>query len=213
MAGSWGWRGTLSYVDQWETKSGGNIGLSLGYQKSDISQPEAEINSSSPTGTSLFACINDPGVTNEGFFRSSSGDCEDQVGGSSNQGYNTAINPETGLAYSDGLAFGFAPSSRGYKQNDTEDERDAFFAAFQWQPNEDWDINLDYEQSERTQSELRQVLNFANMKRVTKNVTGPAAIVSDLGAVQNWLSTSAIESNPETYSRKETYHGGGLNIA
>lgn len=211
-AGSWGWRGTLSYVDQWETESGGNIGLSLGYQKSDISQPEAEINSSSPTGTSLFACINDPGVTNEGFFRSSSGDCEDQVGGSSNQGYNTAINPETGKAYSDGLAFGFAPSSRGYKMNDTEDERDAFFAAFQWQPNEDWDINLDYEQSERTQSELRHVLNFANMKRVTRNVTGPAAIVSDMGAVQNWLSTSAIESSPEKYSRKESYHGGGLNI-
>ena len=213
MAGNWGWRGTLSYVDQWELKNGGNIGLSLGYQHSDISQPEAEVNSSSPTGTSIFACINDPGVTNEGFYRASSGDCEDQVGGSSNQGYNTAINPETGLAYSDGLDFGFAPSSRGYRQNDTEDERDAFFAAFQWQPNENWDINLDYEHSERTQSELRQILNFANMKRATKDVTGPNTIVSDLGAVENWLSTSAIESNSETYSRKETYDGGGLNLA
>lgn len=215
QSGNWGWRGTLSYVDQWETRNGGNIGMSLGYQKSDISQPEAEVNSSSPSSTppSLYACINDPSVTKEGLYRSSSGDCEDQVGGLANQGYNTAINPATGKAYSDGLAFAFAPSSRGYKMNDTEDERDAFFAAFQWQPNEDWDINLDYEQSERTQAELRHVLNFANMKRVTKGVTGPATIVSDTGAVQNWLSTSAIESNPEKYSRKETYHGGGLNIA
>ena len=213
MAGDWGWRGTLSYVDQWDMQNGGTIGLSLGYQYSDISQPEAEVRSSSPTGTSLYACINDPGVTNEGFYRSSSGDCEDQVGGSSNQGYNTEINPETGKAYSDGLAFGFAPSSRGYRQNDTEDEREAFFGAFQWQPTDDWDINLDIEYSTRTQSELRQDLNFANQKRATSGLTGGNTVVSPLGAVEEWLSTSAIESNSEVYSREETYTGGGLNLA
>jgi len=213
LSNDWGWRGTLSYVDQWETASAGMIGLSLGYQHSDISQPEAEVRSSSPTGTSLWACINDPGVTNEGFYRSSSGDCEDQVDGSSNQGYNTEINPDTGVAYSDGLDFGFAPSSRGYRQNDTNDERDAFFGALQWQPTEDWDINLDLEYSKRTQSELRDDLNFANQKRATNGVTGGNITVSPLGAVEQWLSTSAIESNSEIYSREEKYRGGGLNMA
>ena len=208
-----GWRGTVSYVDQYETESGANIGLSLGYQKSNISQPEAEIRGSSPTGSSLWACINEPGETNEGFFRSSSGDCEDQVDGSRNQGYNTAINPETGLAYSDGQAFGFAPSSRGYRQNDTKDERDAFFGALQWQPNEDWDINLDFESSKRTQSELRHDLNIANQKRATNGVTGPALVTTPLGAITNWLGTTAIESNSESYSREEKYKGGGLNMA
>ena len=213
MAGDFGWRGTLSYVDQWETQNAGDFGFSVGYQHSDISQPEQEVRGSSPTGTSLYACINEPDNTNEGFFRSSSGDCEDQIDGSSNQGYNTEINPETGVAYSDGDAFGFAPSSRGYRQNDTEDKRDAFFTALQWQPNEDWDINLDYEYSKRTQSEIRNDLNIANQKRATTGVTGPALVTTDKGAIRNWLGTTAIESNSETYSREEKYNGGGLNFS
>ncbi|MBT8069168.1 MAG: TonB-dependent receptor [Xanthomonadales bacterium] len=213
LSGDLGWRGTFSYVDQFEFDNGGVLGIGLGYQKSDISQPEQEIRGSSPTGSSIYACINDPGVTNEGFFRSSSGDCEDQVGGSRNQGYNTEINPDTGLAYSDGLAFGFAPSSRGYRQNDTNDERDAFFGALQWQPNEDWDINLDFQDSKRTQSELRHDLNIANQKRATNGVTGPALVTTPLGAITNWLGTTAIESNSEAYSREEKYRGYGLNMA
>lgn len=212
MSNKWGYRGTLSYVDQYELASGGSIGWSLGYQKSDISQPEQEIRGSSPTGTSIYACINEPDVTNEGFFRSSSGDCEDQIGGSSNQGYNTEIDPETGKAYSDGLAFGFAPSSRAYRQNDTSDERDAFFGAFQWQPNDDWDINLDLEFSDRTQAELRHDFNVSNQKRATAGVTGPALVVRPLGGISNWLGTTAIESNGEKYSRREKYKGGGLDI-
>ena len=213
LSGDLGWRGTISYVDQFEFDNGGVLGLSLGYQKSDISQPEQEIRGSSPTGSSIYACINEPGVTNEGFFRSSSGDCEDQIDGSSNQGYNTEINPETGKAYSDGMAFGFAPSSRAYRQNDTSDERDAFFGALQWQPNEDWDINFDYEKSKRTQSELRHDFNVSNQKRATKDVTGPALVTAPLGGITNWLGTTALESNSESYSRKEEYTGGGLNMA
>lgn len=208
-----GWRGTISYVDQFEFDNGGILGLSLGYQKSDISQPEQEIRGSSPTGSSIYACINDPGTTNEGFFRSSSGDCEDQVDGDRNQGYNTEINPETGKAYSDGLPYAFAPSSRAYRQNDTSDERDAFFAALQWQPNEDWDINLDFEKSKRTQEELRHDFNVSNQKRATKDVTGPALVTAPLGGILNWLGTTALESNSEAYERKEEYTGGGLNMA
>ncbi len=208
-----GYRATLSYVDQFEFSNGAQLGVSLGYQNSDISQPEQEVRSSSPTGTSLYACINDPGVTNEGFFRSSSGDCEDQVDGSSNQGYNTTINPDTGLAYSDGLAWGFAPSSRGYRQNDTNDDREAFFVALQWQPNERWDINLDVELSERTQSELRHDLNFANQKRATDGVTGPNLVTLPSGAITSWLGETAIESNSERYARTEDYQGGGLGVS
>lgn len=213
LSGDLGYRGTLSYVDQFDLSGGGSIGISLGYQRSDISQPEQEVRSSSPSGTSLYACINEPGVTNEGFFRGSSGDCEDQIDGSSNQGYNTEIDPDTGLAYSDGLAFGFAPSSRGYRQNDTNDERDAFFGAFQWQPNDDWDINLDIELSERTQAELRHDLNFANQKRATVDVTGPTLVTLPSGAVTSWTGDTAIESNSERYRRTEEYQGGGIDFA
>ena len=90
-----GYRGTLSYVDQFEFDNGQELGFSVGFQRQDISQPEAEYRSSSPTGSSLWACLNDPTDTNTGFFRSSAGDCEDGVNGSRNQGYNTEIDPDT----------------------------------------------------------------------------------------------------------------------
>jgi len=211
MNGDWGWRGTLSYVDQFEFENGGELGVSVGYQRSDISQPEQEVRGSSPTGSSLYACLNEPSITNTGFFRDSSGDCEDTNDGSgSNQGYNTEINPETGKAYDDGKAFAFAPSSRGYRQNDTEDERDAVFGAMQWRPNDRLEIMADIEVSNRTQSELRQDLNFANQKRATVGVTGPTLVTSPKGAILDWTGTTAIESNSETYFRREKYRGGGL---
>ena len=208
-----GYRATFSYIDQFNLGEAGAIGLSLGYQNSDTSQPESEVRSSSPSGTSRYACLNDPGVTNEGFYRSSSGDCEDQIDGSSNQGYQTTVDPETGLAESYGIPFAFAPSSRGYRQNDTSEEREAFFGALQWQPNDRWDINFDVQISDRTQAEKRNDLNFANQKRATAGVTGPALVVSEQGAIQHWLGNTAIESNSEIYSRNEKYYGGGLNVA
>ncbi|MEL7541718.1 MAG: TonB-dependent receptor plug domain-containing protein, partial [Pseudomonadota bacterium] len=39
LAGDLGYRGTLSYVDQYELSGLGEVGVSLGFQRSDISQP------------------------------------------------------------------------------------------------------------------------------------------------------------------------------
>ncbi|WP_049722668.1 TonB-dependent receptor [Gilvimarinus polysaccharolyticus] len=214
MSGDIGFRGSVSYVDQFEFDNGSALGISLGYEQSDIAQPESEMRASSPSGTSLFACINDPNVTDRGYYLSSAGDCEDPTSGPSNSGgYNTEINPETGKAYSDGSPYAFAPSSNGYRQNDTSDEREAFFAAVQFQPNDKIDINLDYQQSERIQAEKRHDLNFANMKRVTPGVTAENLVVTDTGAITNWMGETAIESNSELYRRNEDYTGYGLNIA
>ncbi|MCA0893632.1 TonB-dependent receptor [Microbulbifer agarilyticus] len=213
MAGDTGFRGTASYVDQFEFDNGMAFGVSLGFQSSDISQPESEMRSSSPTGSSRYACLNDPSVTNEGYYRTSSGDCEDQIGGSSNQGYQTDVDPDTGRAESDGIPYAFASSSNGYRQNDTRDERDSVFVALQFQPNEKTDINFDLQQSERVQSEQRHDLNFANMKRVTPGVTAESLVVTDSGTVLNWEGETAIESNSELYERAEDYTGYGLNVS
>lgn len=223
--GDIGYRGTLSYVDQFDLNGGGELGIAIGYQNSDTSQPEAEVRSSSPSGTSRFACLNDPSVAWEGMYSSENDDCEDQVSDApydpdgdgdfqeDNQGYVTRIDPETGLAYSDGMPFAFAPSSRGYRQNDTSEEREAFFGAFQWKPGDRWELNLDVQISERVQAENRHDLNFANQKRATAGVTGPALVTTGSGAIVEWLGETAIESNSEVYSRTEDYYGGGLNVA
>ena len=211
--GDIGFRGTASYVDQFEFGNGARFGLSLGLQKSEISQPEAEVRSSSPTGTSRFACIHDPSVTNRGFYVDRDRDCEDPTDGRSNTGgYNTEVDPNTGRAIDHGLPFAFAPSSRGYRQNDTSDQRDAYFLAFQLQPNDRWNINFDTQMSERVQAEQRHDLNFANQKRATDGVTGDALVASPSGAILAWEGETAIESNSEIYSREEDYLGYGLNV-
>lgn len=219
-----GYRGTLSYVDQFDLGGGGRIGISLGYQDFKSTAPESEIRSSSPSDTSRYACINEPNISWEGFYRNPTGDCEDQSADApydpngdgnfqeNDQGWQTGINPDTGLPYSDGMAWAFAPSSRGYRQNDTADARQAFFGAFQFQPNDSLDINLDVQVSERQRNEYRQDLNFANQKRATVGITGPSLVVSRTGAISNWLGETAIESNSTIWEQEEDYLGGGLEF-
>ncbi|BDX05456.1 TonB-dependent receptor [Planctobacterium marinum] len=206
-----GYRGTFSYVDQFLLDNGQAVGLSFGVQRQDISQPEAEYRSSSPTGSSLWACLNDPYNTNEGFYRSSAGDCEDQVSGSRNQGYNTDIDPATGQAESAGTPYAWTGSSRSYRQNETSDERDALFFAVQYQPRDDWEINLDAQFSDRIQSEARHDLVWLQ-KRATPGVTGPTLVTNQVGGILHWEGEERFESAGEQFSREENYRGVGLNV-
>ncbi|GAA60817.1 TonB-dependent receptor [Pseudoalteromonas sp. BSi20652] len=206
-----GYRGTFSYVDQFEFDNGQAVGVSFGVQRQDISQPEAEYRSSSPSGSSLWACLNDPTNTNEGFYRSSAGDCEDQVSGSRNQGYDTKIDPETGKATSDGTPYAWTGSSRSFRQNETSDERDAMFFALQYQPSADWDVNFDAQISDRIQKEARHDLIFLQ-KRATPGVTGPTLVTNDVGGILHWEGEERIESAGEQFEREENYQGFGVNI-
>lgn len=206
-----GYRGTFSYVDQFDFDNGQAVGVSFGIQRQDISQPEAEYRSSSPTGSSLWACLNDPSNTNEGFYRESAGDCEDQVNGSSNQGYDTTIDPDTGKAISDGTPYAWTGSSRSFRQNETSDERDAAFFALQYQPSEAWDINFDGQLSSRSQAEARHDLIWLQ-KRATPGITGPSLITNDVGGILHWEGQARVESAGEQFSRVEDYQGFGLNI-
>lgn len=206
-----GYRGTISFVDQFEFENGQELGLSIGVQRQDISQPEAEYRSSSPTGSSLWACLNDPTNSNEGFFRSSAGDCEDQVNGSNNQGYETDIDPATGRAESAGTPYAWTGSSRSFRQNETSDERDAVFLGLQFRPSDAWDINFDAQVSDRTQAEARHDLLFLQ-KRVTPGVTGENLITNSVGGILHWEGQERFESAGEQYSREENYRGYGLNV-
>ena len=190
-AGDIGYRGTLSYIDQFEVKGLGDFGISIGGQRSDISQPEAESRQTSSTSDSRPACVISEGLaqftdqTNGGTFTGFSNnpettdrgddDCDDfndrrnsenlDTRGSDVEGVDTTIDPTTGLAIDNGVPFAFAPSQRHYRQNDTRDERDSLFGAVQWQPNDRWDINVDGQYSKRTQSEIRNDLTFNGGRR------------------------------------------------
>jgi TonB-dependent receptor len=60
-AGDIGYRLTGSYTDQFETGAG-DIGISIGVQRSDISQPEAEARQTGPTSNSRPACLISDGI-------------------------------------------------------------------------------------------------------------------------------------------------------
>ena len=47
--GAWGWRGTASYVDQFDLGSLGDIGIALGFQRNEVNNPEETFAGSSTT--------------------------------------------------------------------------------------------------------------------------------------------------------------------
>lgn len=213
LQGDLGYRGTLSYVDQFEFDNGSALGVTVGWQRQDISQPEAEYRSSSPSGSSLWACLNDPTITDTGFFNSSADDCEDKIvnGSTQNQGYNTAIDSATGKAVDSGKEYAWTGSSRSFRQNETSDERDALFIGLQFQPSDAWDINFDAQISDRNQAEARHDLIFLQ-KRVTPGITGQNLITNSVGGILHWEGEDRIESAGEQFSREENYRGYGLNV-
>jgi TonB-dependent receptor len=212
-AGDIGYRFTGSYTDQFELNGLGDIGISIGVQRSDISQPEAESRQTGPTSNSRPACIintglrasdlNGDGEATTGFSNTPDrdDDCDD-VNNDGNarrdfvedtyddgdsfrrEGAISYIDPATGLAYDAGNQIAFAPSQRHFRQNDTRDQRDAIFAAVGWAPNDRLTINLDGQWSERIQSELRNDLTFNGGRRNDTSLNiGPGGTTTTLDSL------------------------------
>ncbi len=248
LAGDIGFRVTGSVIEQFETGIG-DIGVSLGAQISSISQPEAESRSTSNFGSSSFACIVRPNPEEEigiGFSNNpieSNRDCEDYrsprpVDDISNIGVITDINPLTAdderlddnlQVQADALnntdfsaPFVLVPSQRLFRQNDTLDERDALFAAVQWQPNDRIDINLDAQWSERSQRENRNDVSFNGWKRNDSSLPGlpgfesnPSSVdvleFTDSGAITYAVTENTLDVMGSEYQRVETFEGIGLD--
>jgi len=192
----YGFRGTASYIDQFETSGGSQIGVSVGLQRNVTTNPEQEFRSSS----TYRDCRNDPTVDG-GVF--ASGNCDGGVGDLA-----TEVDPITGVAPDANAPFIFVPSSRSFRQNITDDERDAFFGALQWQPNERLDINFDVQYSDRTFTELRNDLVFAENRRVN-----PEGLISSPdGSVSAFNNEGRIETNSTFQERLEEYKGGGVTV-
>ena len=199
-----GYRGTISYIDQFETENFGTFGVSLGVQVREESNPEQEFTRSNtprvcdldggiPTGTT---CSDD-----QTFLRSPDTPDEDRE-------------------------FAFLSSSAQFRQNATEDERNSFFGGFQWQPNERLDINLDAQWSERIQDERRSDLVFAEINRNLNadvdadgefivdptDATADSVFVED-GILQSFTNAGQeIQLIGQDFTRDEEYQGIGLTV-
>lgn len=137
----WGWRGTASYVDQYELGKLGEVGVSLGVQRNQVDDP-AESYVASNTWLACNANVN------------ATGNC-------------TEVTRAQAAA---GTPFYLAPNSITFRQLTAKEKRDAIFGALQWQPNDRWDVNLDVEYSKRNYEEDRHDLGFAETRYALRNV-------------------------------------------
>jgi len=167
-----GWRGTASYIDQFEFSNGGKLGVSLGLQALEGSNPEEMFSSS----TTWAAC-----------------DGREVVGATRNC---TQVN---GNDVANGVPYYLVPGSRLYRQFIEHDKRDSQFGALQWRPNDAVEVNLDYQHSKRDYTEDRSDLTLSSMMRNINNrvVSDNGALLSHTGSTTIDSTGNFLERNEE----------------
>lgn len=136
-----GYRVTGSYIDQFKLGSLGEVGISVGVQRNDVSSPVERFY----TSTTYFTC-------NAAIVAAAN--C-------------TEVTREQGNS---GTPFYHASNSYLFRQMTTDDRRDAVFAAVQWQPGPTLDINFDGQYSRRQYSEERNDFGTAEGRYNLRNV-------------------------------------------
>ena len=208
-----GHRTTFSYINSWENEGLGNFGVSFGAQVRDDSNPEAEATHSTGGGR-LEVCGLESFDSNAQPFDTSSR-CENNASGSggdsawSNDRLQDLIDSNPDYNSVADIPFAYIPRSRQFRQNTTDDDRQAFFGAIQWQPNDNVDVMFDFQQSERDQKELRRDLLFGNTQNAVRDVVSNPRT----GILESLVVDTGIRSKTTDFVRFEEYEGTGLNIA
>ena len=179
-----GYRGSVSYTDVFDT-SIGTIGFAIGYAGHESSTPEESYNTSS----TLRNCNSDYALD-----------------GGSNCSWSDDNAAAGGGAAADGDYY-FIPNSFYFRQMESEESRDAVMSTVQWQPNEDWNITLDAQWSDRFYYEDRHDLYFDDGRRRISDWT-----TNEDHALTSYSGESRVSSYGEYRERDEEYRGTGLNI-
>ncbi|MDP3370091.1 MAG: TonB-dependent receptor [Brevundimonas sp.] len=168
-----GWRGTLSYIDQYDLGEAGRLGVSLGLQSLESSNPEELF-----TSSSTWEACNGAQV----------------VATASN------CTPVTAAQVAAGTPYYLTAGSRTYRQFVEHDQRDAVFASVQWQPNDSLEVAFDYQNSRRTYTEERNDLNFSETRRGANNrVVSPEGVLLAYTGNSTIESTPTYRIRDEQY--------------
>jgi TonB-dependent receptor len=191
-ADEWGYRGSLSYVDQWELDNGNELGLSIGYSRWDSGNPEETYSTSSS-----WKMCDTTHVPNDPRNR-----CD------ANGGEYTPQDQADDLAngiVKDSLYF--MPHSYYWRLNNAEvEERDAIIGALQWR-NEKMDATFDFFWSDKFYEDDRHDFIIADSRREPFNV-----VHTDDYALLSFSGHSRMKSDGELYRRDETLEGLGLDL-
>ncbi|MCU4674022.1 TonB-dependent receptor [Catenovulum sp. 2E275] len=182
----------LSYVDQIRDTQFGDFGFSLGYKRADSSNPEESVLSSS----TMYSCATR--LADGTPLNRTSGDCEDDS--------NTNVDRDNISQFDQDSVF-ITPSSYTFRNQEEEDEREAFVGTLQWQPNSDWDINLDVEYSNNFYFEDRHDFILTSARRSLDD-----HIIGDDHSLQYMTGIAKLEAQGYYREEDETYNGLGLNV-
>lgn len=176
---------TGSYTDQFETGIG-DIGIAIGGQIRRDTAPEDIY-----TTSSNFR----PCTTVEG---------EDRINGS--RASNNCRFDESDGRVSGPSRFYFVSNQYILRALETDADRDSIMGNIQWQPNAQWDINLDAQWSDRRDLEQRHSLVIADGRRDIAPID-----ISETGALLAWTGETRLENQSVYRTRDEQYVGLGLN--
>lgn len=181
-----GWRGTGTYVDQYDFGNAGELGIAFGVQKGKSNNPE-ELYTASSTWVACNANLTSAATAN----------CPEVTPAS----YASGATPA-------GTPFYLATGSRTFAQITEHDDREAYMGSIQWRPRDWLDVNLDYQNSVYKFWEDRQQLNFSETLRGITNRT-----IDARGNLLAYSGNSTLESTPMERYQIEKYDGGGINVA
>ena len=209
-----GSRATFAYIDQFEFDSGARLGVSLGIQARDETNPEQEYHTTSGGGR-LEACELTSFDANA-LPTDTDGRCHDGAAGVHNRsdgnvgngGIQDLIDANPNYNSVADIPFAYIPRDHRYRHNTTDDEREAFFGSVQLQPNDRLDVTLDFQYSERDQRELRKDLQFGTTQEDISALTSNPAT----GVVYSSVSETQIYSFTTDFQRLEEYEGFGINF-
>jgi TonB-dependent receptor len=201
-----GSRATLAYIDQFEFDGGARLGVSLGLQVRDETNPEQEYQATSGGGR-LEACEL-ASFDSNALPTDTVGRCHDGTADVSNDEIQDLIDANPNYNSVADIPFAYIPRDHRYRQNTTDDERESVFGSIQLQPNDRLDVTVDFQYSERDQRELRKDLQWGSTQEDL------SALSSDptTGVVYSSISETTIHSYTTDFQRLEEYKGYGINF-
>ena len=220
-----GYRLTGSYVDQWESDKIGEFGISIGGQVQRRPNAEQEARSSSTFDACRVSQLDGASCDDgEGDVltldpTASLEEQQAQVDAffDSNQRQSAqTINPLTGQPIGLGEPIVLTTSSRSFRQNVTDDERDSIFGAAQWRPNERLEFNADVQYADRTFTEFRSdtVFDTNDIEVNPDNILpGFDLQTTESGALRIASTSGDIQLISQSSVRSEEYIGFGGNAS
>ncbi len=179
-----GFRGSVSYVDQFETGVG-DIGLAIGYAHFDSGNPEEQYLTSSTFR--LCNALNLIPIDGD--------DCPE---------YDQEVQQAEAGAPAEPF---FVPNSIAFRTLDEEEVRDAMITNVEWEISEQWKLNVDLQISKKYYEEDRHDLNLDDTRSDVTNVTRLPSY-----ATVSYSGETSLRSVGELYRRDEDYEAGGINV-